>query len=77
MDYPPGRLRVVVASDGSTDATAAIVVGYADRGVRLLDYRVNRGKAAALNETMAEIDTPLVLLSDANTDTDPNANAVA
>src|SRR4051794_16199864 len=32
MDYPPGRLRIVVASDGSTDGTADVVRGFAVRG---------------------------------------------
>src|ERR1700730_11499952 len=46
MDYPGGRLEIVIASDGSSDATPAIVRRYADRGVRLLDYPQRRGKAA-------------------------------
>jgi cellulose synthase/poly-beta-1,6-N-acetylglucosamine synthase-like glycosyltransferase len=52
--YPADRLRVVVASDGSTDRTHAIVGGYADRGVRLLAYPP-RGKAATLNEALADL----------------------
>ena len=46
--FPADRLRVVVASDGSTDRTDAVVRGYAPRGVRLLAYP-QRGKAATLN----------------------------
>src|SRR5687767_7886604 len=34
-EYPVGRFEIVVASDGSTDQTNAIVRRYADRGVRL------------------------------------------
>src|SRR4051794_10751239 len=30
MDYPAGKLRIVVASDGSTDRTAQIVRRFAD-----------------------------------------------
>jgi cellulose synthase/poly-beta-1,6-N-acetylglucosamine synthase-like glycosyltransferase len=52
--YPTDRLRVVVASDGSTDRTDAIVQGYASRGVRLLTYP-QRGKAATLSEALAEL----------------------
>src|SRR5262249_2495815 len=44
--YPADRLRIVVASDGSTDRTNEIVRGYAARGVRLLAYPQKRGKAA-------------------------------
>src|SRR5688500_16271271 len=48
FDYPADRFEVVVASDGSTDSTNAIAAGFDDRRVRLLDYRVRRGKAAVL-----------------------------
>lgn len=72
-DYPRDRFEVVIGSDGSTDATAAIVGRYAGQGVRLLDFAENRGKAVVLNDAMAEIDAEIVVLSDANTDTDPGA----
>src|SRR5690349_13340326 len=42
LDYPQDRLDVLVASDGSTDATAEIVRRYAGRRVRLLDFGVQR-----------------------------------
>ncbi len=73
MDYPPGKIEIVVASDGSSDRTPEIVRGYADRGVRLLDYRQRRGKAAVLNSAFAELHGDVVLLSDANTYTDTPA----
>ena len=73
MDYPAGKLEIVVGSDGSTDATAAIARRYAGRGVRLLDYARRRGKATVLNEAMAELSGEIVLMSDANTQIDPTA----
>jgi biofilm PGA synthesis N-glycosyltransferase PgaC len=54
-EYPADRLRIVVASDGSTDETNAIVGGYASRGVRLLAYRQKRGKAATINDALADV----------------------
>jgi cellulose synthase/poly-beta-1,6-N-acetylglucosamine synthase-like glycosyltransferase len=72
-DYPRDRFRVVVASDGSSDGTAEIAARFADRGVRLLDYKARRGKSSVLNSALAEIDADLVLLSDANTHIDPAA----
>lgn len=53
--YPSDRLRIVVATDGSTDQTNAIVRAYAPRGVRLLAYPQKRGKAATLSDALAEI----------------------
>jgi cellulose synthase/poly-beta-1,6-N-acetylglucosamine synthase-like glycosyltransferase len=71
-DYPPEKLEIVVASDGSTDATANIVRSYAGRGVRLLDYD-RRGKAAALAAAFTEVGGAVVMLSDVNTLTEPDA----
>ena len=67
QDYPPGMLEVVIASDGSSDRTNEIVRGFAERGVRLLDYPVRRGKATVLNDAFGELGGEVVVLSDANT----------
>lgn len=73
MDYPRDRLEILVGCDGCTDATAAIVAGFADRGVRLLDFPENRGKASVLNDAVAQAGGELILMSDANTELDPAA----
>ena len=73
LDYPRGRLDVVIVSDGSTDRTADIVRSYAHRGVRLLELQPNRGKAAAINTAFDHLSSEIVLLSDANTWLDPLA----
>src|SRR5271157_491477 len=65
MDYPIDRLEIVIALDGCTDATAAIVRRYESQGVRLLDFPERRGKSAVLNNAMAEVGGEIVLLSDA------------
>jgi cellulose synthase/poly-beta-1,6-N-acetylglucosamine synthase-like glycosyltransferase len=73
MDYPADRLEVVVAADGCIDRTTEIVRRYADRGVRLLEYTRRRGKATALNESLPQLRGEVVMLSDANTFTEPQA----
>jgi len=73
LDYPRDRLSVVIASDGSSDATAEIVSRFKDRGVRLLDYRQRRGKSAVLNSAIAETAGEILVLSDANTEYQPDA----
>jgi cellulose synthase/poly-beta-1,6-N-acetylglucosamine synthase-like glycosyltransferase len=73
LDYPSDKLEIVVASDGSDDATAEIVQRYEDQGVRLLEYTQRRGKAMALNSTFPKLQGDIVALSDANTNTDPQA----
>lgn len=73
LDYPPQKLEVLIASDGSTDRTANVVRSFAQTNVRLLDFPENRGKASTLNLAMLELRGQIILLSDANTYTEPNA----
>jgi cellulose synthase/poly-beta-1,6-N-acetylglucosamine synthase-like glycosyltransferase len=73
MEYPAGKLEIVVASDGSSDATITLVGQYAEQGVRLLDFQQRRGKAAVINASLPELHGELVLMSDANTSIDPPA----
>src|SRR5262249_15666616 len=73
MDYPPDKLEVLIASDGSTDRTAAIVRSLGQDQVRLLEYPRRRGKAAVLNAVVGETTGEIILFSDANTQVDPSA----
>lgn len=65
-DYPAHALEILVASDGSTDATEAIVASYADRGVQLLRLP-RRGKIFALNDAVHYARGHILVFSDANT----------
>jgi len=67
VDYPKGKLSILVASDGSTDFTDAIVASYADRGVRLISFGHRRGKALVTNDAIATIDSEWILITDADT----------
>ena len=70
LDYPPSRLKVVIACDGCRDATAARArAAHAEPECRHLDlevreYPVNRGKVAVLNQAIASVNSELVALSD-------------
>jgi cellulose synthase/poly-beta-1,6-N-acetylglucosamine synthase-like glycosyltransferase len=65
LDYPPELLEILVASDGSTDRTNAIVATYAPR-VRLLSY-ARAGKTSAQNHAVQEAQNEILLFSDAST----------
>lgn len=67
IDYPDQLLEIVVASDGSVDDTNQIVRSFANRGVRLVEFRTRRGKIAAINQTFPTLTSEIIVLSDANT----------
>ena len=72
LDYPPDRLEVVVASDGSEDGTDEIIRAYEDRGVRLVSLP-RLGKAPALDAAVAQAAGEVLAFSDANSIYAPDA----
>lgn len=72
LDYPAGKMDVLVVSDGSTDATADIVRGYADRGVRLMEAP-RGGKPAALNAGIPTAKGEILVLTDVRQELEPQS----
>jgi cellulose synthase/poly-beta-1,6-N-acetylglucosamine synthase-like glycosyltransferase len=66
LDYPSGRLEIMVVSDGSTDGTDSIVRRFADQGVQLLRVEGRRGKTAAQNRAVEVAGGDILVFSDAN-----------
>jgi cellulose synthase/poly-beta-1,6-N-acetylglucosamine synthase-like glycosyltransferase len=70
IEYPADKLEIVVASDGSRDATAQIVRAFAESQtggrIRLLHFEKNRGKMAVLNDAVPELRGDIVAFSDAS-----------
>jgi biofilm PGA synthesis N-glycosyltransferase PgaC len=78
----PGPLEILVLSDGSTDATVAVALEAKRKlaanpnvAVRIVDYHVNRGKAAVLNAGLREATHELVVTIDGDTRLKPDALA--
>jgi cellulose synthase/poly-beta-1,6-N-acetylglucosamine synthase-like glycosyltransferase len=67
QSYAPERLEVVVVCNGSTDDTAAIARGLAERHkrIRVLNSPADCGKAGALNLAVASSDADIVVFADA------------
>jgi cellulose synthase/poly-beta-1,6-N-acetylglucosamine synthase-like glycosyltransferase len=66
LDYPAGRLEIVVASDGSKDDTAEVAKRFDDgTRVRVFAYAQNRGKIPAMNASVPELRGEIVVFSDA------------
>ena len=72
LDYPPEQRDIIVASDGSTDATASVVQRYRTQGVRLLDLP-RCGKLHALNQAVDASRGEILVLTDANAAFAPQA----
>ncbi len=74
MEYPGGRLRLLVGSDGSSDGTNVLLRDAADADERI-DWRdfPRGGKLRTINRLLAEVETPFVVFSDANTMYAPDA----
>ncbi len=66
LDYPANMLRIIVVTDGSTDATPDIVRRYAERGVILVHQLLRQGKTAALARALPHLQGEAILFTDAN-----------
>jgi len=66
LDYPEGRMEIVVGSDGSDDATAAIAGGFADRGVRVVAFPTRLGKQEMLNRLVPKATGEIIVATDTN-----------
>lgn len=65
LEYPAGRLQILVVTDGDDDNTAAVMKQFP--GVTWLHQSQREGKYAALRRGMQSVHTPLVVFTDANT----------
>ena len=77
LDYPKDKFEIVVASDGSTDATDEIVKSFENNevGVRIVLHRVEGrfGKTATQNSAVKVCKGEIIIFSDAASMYDRNA----
>jgi cellulose synthase/poly-beta-1,6-N-acetylglucosamine synthase-like glycosyltransferase len=79
LEYPAGKLDILVINDGSSDRTAEIVARYAQQDSRIRLYEVpkdegGKGKSRALNVGLKQTDADFVAVYDA--DNTPDAPAL-
>ena len=65
LDYP-GKLKVIVVNDGSTDGTKKVLEKYSKKGMITLVNKENGGKASAMNAALEIIDTEFFACMDAD-----------
>lgn len=68
--YPADRLQILVASDGSTDATNQIVRDFDDPRVELFESP-GLGKTGTQNAALKRVNSDIVVFTDADIDFDP------
>ena len=78
LDYPAGRLRLVLVLDGCTDATEAVaratLASLDTVEAEIVSFARNRGKVAALNAGFsAASDTDVVIVTDCSAELAPDA----
>lgn len=67
LDYPAGKLEIIIGLDGCTDNTGEIIRQAGDERIRLMEFPQNRGKLAVISDCVKEAKGELIYLSDANT----------
>jgi len=71
IHYPAGRWRILVVSDGSTDATNELLA--AEAGIDWTAYPQRMGKAHAINVAREQVREDVVVFTDARQTLDANA----
>jgi len=64
LDYDADRLEIVIASDGSGDATVALANTFRTAGLRVAAFDEHRGKPAVLNDLIPHLRGEIVVLTD-------------
>ena len=65
LSYPSGKLSLLFVTDGSNDRTPELVAAYPQ--IRLMHTPVRSGKILAMHRAMDQVDTEVVVFTDANT----------
>jgi poly-beta-1,6-N-acetyl-D-glucosamine synthase len=66
IDYPRDKLTIFLVTDGSTDGSELVVRQYPS--LHGLHEPERKGKLAAIKRAMQQVQTPIVVFSDANTE---------
>ncbi len=65
LDYPKDKIEILIGSDGSQDGTSDIVKKYENHGIKLFDFKINRGKTAVQNDLVKLSRGEVLIFTDA------------
>jgi poly-beta-1,6-N-acetyl-D-glucosamine synthase len=71
-NYPAEYLEVIVASDGSTDATVEIAGRYESKKIKVVECKERMGRAAVHNHAIKYASGEIILFTDAETKYHPD-----
>lgn len=71
LDYPSDKYELWIVTDGSNDKTPELVSSFPE--VRLFHKDERKGKIHAVNRIMQDVQSPIVIYSDANTELNRDA----
>lgn len=64
LEYPPDKLKIIVASDCSVDRTEEIVRGFASDRIEFVSLPERAGKVAAQNHALTRANSDIVIFTD-------------
>lgn len=73
IDYPREKIEFLIGSDGSTDGTDRIILGFSDQGFKLFSFKTRQGKVKVLNSLISQAKGEILVFSDANSMYEPGA----
>lgn len=73
LDYPKGKVEILVGSDGSHDETITLAKQFATQKVRIFEFHENRGKTAVQNDLAKESTGDILIFTDAASFLPPDA----
>lgn len=65
LDYPKDKLELIIGSDGSVDRTVQFAKKYVKHGIKVLDFKINRGKTTVQNECVKASKGEILVFMDA------------
>ncbi len=65
LDYPADKLDILFVTDGSSDGSELLL--QRQTGIRVLHHPDRKGKIAAIKRSMPQVDSEIIVFTDANT----------